>query len=1153
MKQFDKKQKIVFDIQDTNSIQQALHEYKKLLETGEAIDKSDIMGQFDVEFLVKTLDGARRLQVKDTQNIDLVKESLNMGQEGGSHNYPNLIKEDSEVYISEILFFAIALEYPELKDDIFAAAQAMVNISRYNNDGSDMWIDDMRVFGVEALYILAKVYPEYSYLLAQFLIPYWDDEHAVGYEEYLHRLVQNNGWTRDNIKAFIWCDNNYFRQAMNLENNLLGNFLKKNSAEYIYFKQEMQNRLTQQQILLAYEDEDNGSSPILQIYFSMMVSPKEWEEDINEGDDILEAFFINDTLENEALQFEEELLKVLEKPITTLSESEMKEKQFSQDVDDYYDNYKTGDALIEIIDLFSHLSEGEKICNYITIGEDKGVLDTLTTVDFIAFAKKYSQAVYNKTIYFTSYFRDNNEVREELDSIISNLTNELLSPKDDSEEEVLDNGMIVKTISYKKGIQPIILSKEEKKALQAKYLRILDVFYIILGREILSDNIFDLIANSNNDPIISQEEFYMRYGGRQKDESNEDFKRRFGKKIEDEVLKAFTNEYSSNLNKEELTKADQLHTYRNAISCSSWDSNHPGSYALATYLLYKDFMERIGDETTHMFNNFISEGATKVFAEHILNFLKKDEYYEDKDVISEKDKIQLKEYLTAPIPEITHDNAVMLLKQYSIKEDAILKIRVIVLACYWLAQMPLPSAIIPKRIWKLCVSLAPQKTIKIITEAYISKYDHIFEGLMDEIEHYERLEKIGMPKAQVLAFQMVVAQENLTRRENKFRRDYEVYLDMYDEIDAVVKGTSIFSGMDKKNALALDEGMYSIKEKQRVTFFRHLALHNSRFPFNQQEIFKHTIERLVKENLASLPKQILNLFSEEEVIFNESNYKLSKLLKDIPIYEDENTFIANFSSEATTYPNEIVMVLQECENRFHIVVKPIIEAFNFDNVTHLDEIPFYINIIVLEQSADTNLIKKLFKNKPNMQERVNKVTEYFMAYLDGEINFSEILEVFHQEIQKKSFEEKFSRGSGVAKISDFMGILPENKLERMIKLLLTHTTEAFNVLKDQIDISYLEHQVLKEKITFRDYLYELSDREIDDDTIMSWLLKKIIDIEIPMENIIKIVAEAASHYNIKEIIDLLATNKEFMQLLNNTSKAERRYILAQLNADSEEE
>ncbi|MCH1933121.1 hypothetical protein L9G16_23540, partial [Shewanella sp. A25] len=77
--------------------------------------------------------------------------ALSKGSDDISYLKDKLIKPDDEIYISEILFFALALQYPQLKDDIVATAELIVAYARYCNNTDVMWVDSMRLFGTEAL------------------------------------------------------------------------------------------------------------------------------------------------------------------------------------------------------------------------------------------------------------------------------------------------------------------------------------------------------------------------------------------------------------------------------------------------------------------------------------------------------------------------------------------------------------------------------------------------------------------------------------------------------------------------------------------------------------------------------------------------------------------------------------------------------------------------------------------------------------------------------------------------------------------------------------------------------------------------------------------------------------------------------------------
>ena len=123
MNQFDKHQIISIDIQDPQQIESALIQYQSMLNDGTAFNKQ----QFDVEFKQQTTQGLRRLQPSDAgSNLELLKSALNCGQEGGSHYYNREITDDREVYISEPILFAAALQYPQIRPAVVATAKAIV-------------------------------------------------------------------------------------------------------------------------------------------------------------------------------------------------------------------------------------------------------------------------------------------------------------------------------------------------------------------------------------------------------------------------------------------------------------------------------------------------------------------------------------------------------------------------------------------------------------------------------------------------------------------------------------------------------------------------------------------------------------------------------------------------------------------------------------------------------------------------------------------------------------------------------------------------------------------------------------------------------------------------------------------------------------------
>ncbi len=160
MSQFDKTLSISLKPQDPASIAQALQQYRQHLHDGSAFRLEGSL-LFNIEFVNEQ---QQPLSNDDAGgNRNLLVHALSAAR--AHHTFK---------YCTEAVLFAAALNFPELLDEIKATAEAMVAFSRSRNDFSDLFLDDYNVFGVEALYMLARQYPELSHYLAAFLVPYWD-------------------------------------------------------------------------------------------------------------------------------------------------------------------------------------------------------------------------------------------------------------------------------------------------------------------------------------------------------------------------------------------------------------------------------------------------------------------------------------------------------------------------------------------------------------------------------------------------------------------------------------------------------------------------------------------------------------------------------------------------------------------------------------------------------------------------------------------------------------------------------------------------------------------------------------------------------------------------------------------------------------------
>ncbi|EGU33286.1 hypothetical protein VII00023_21934 [Vibrio ichthyoenteri ATCC 700023] len=241
MSEFDKTVFISVDPHDPDSIASALREYRQRLVDGTAF-RLHMNTLFNIEFVDPS---GRALKVDDAgANRNLVNRVFNAYR-----------MHEKKKYVSEPVLFACALNFPQLQPELELTAQAMVDFSRSRNDYGDLMLSANNLFGIEALFLLAKVNPAHSFYLSSFVVPYWNTESWTVPFDMLMALVDELGWSRDLIKAYIWSDAENLRRHFYMDRDgyqhqtdLLSHFVA-HPEDYPWFKQQLIKRLSQQPLL----------------------------------------------------------------------------------------------------------------------------------------------------------------------------------------------------------------------------------------------------------------------------------------------------------------------------------------------------------------------------------------------------------------------------------------------------------------------------------------------------------------------------------------------------------------------------------------------------------------------------------------------------------------------------------------------------------------------------------------------------------------------------------------------------------------------------------------------------------------------------------------------------------------------------------------
>jgi len=384
MNQFDKQILIPLDPSNQDSLRAALGRYRELLDSGEAF-RQEMGLMLNVEFVAQQGDGQRRLQPADAGEMERLLAFAMTCVRGGM---PTRVGDADEIYFSEVILFAAALAHPQLKEEVVATAEAMVAFARRRNDTSDMWLDDCHLFGLEALYMLAVEHDECAWLLAGFFIPYWDTEHEGSHDKLMALLVQSCGWSRDLLKAYVYCDNPQVRRSFNHTDAHadLADYLQQHPQEYQWFCDQLSQRLLRRP-LLAYHDQSSldETHPVLGFFHSMRAQwpmtsdphhQERWQDEVNQQP------FMGQTLEEAALDLFQAIEAQARQPLVVVAEAHLEERD---------QGCLFGDQFGNALTFIGALEQGPQLRAYVQreLDDAEGIalLESLAAFDFGAIGR----------------------------------------------------------------------------------------------------------------------------------------------------------------------------------------------------------------------------------------------------------------------------------------------------------------------------------------------------------------------------------------------------------------------------------------------------------------------------------------------------------------------------------------------------------------------------------------------------------------------------------------------------------------------------------------------------------------------------------------------------------------------------------------------
>lgn len=807
---------ITVEIDNLESIKSGLLQYISLVATETALKDEEFYSTIDFKFVKED---------ESELTEDLIKEKLLID---ALNNYKGYAEGYCE---TEDIFFAIALQYEQLKDEIIEASKEIVNFARKKNDTSDLWCDEFHVLGLGVLYLVAHKYPEYSYLMGAYMIPYWDDEHAPYAQELIQNYCLDRGFTKEVFKIFAYCDNfsvranmfpaksyfNYETGKTEIDEKVVTvkQYFNENREIYEWFKNCLKKRFLEYDYIQRTESEYE-EHPIDQFYKSFLADG--WEDVSDEFNDI----FVYKEADLEASELEKEIINFIGKPLTT------------EPVDEYEElNYYHQGRAIEYWKEFitDYFDDGLNIWNYIENGGHRSILDNIKTMDSKEFVNIFEIKDYklSKVVFYNC--NKYSFVPDELERIAMDLFY-------DYHDE--DFNINIKTV-------------ETDKDGNSKLVRFVDFLYAIFDKDLLKSDFVHFITDTYE--LLDIEEFNKRYAldifehfinlskknssiflSVYKDELNELYEQLC--KIRNRDIDRCEEVIKTSLNLSE-TKEDTTNLTLNEI-VDKYDENNEPFIMIEhmAFYIYQDMLNNRSDKVTDLFCKYISNNlmhqVVNIFnneidsekntdlkkelieffnskpqippQELIMKLMKGGEKSLTKDELellhnlknSQKKSVDLEKTLSILLNKKTHDLSDYI--EYSIFSDdyfpkILQTIFLLSLAQYSsFNKLPIEGFDKLDKLLKTFIKLSPTDTINKISKVAIDKKEDGFRKKknfgksMNKSEFLERLIYLKINEVDIAAWEIFKALDN--RDKDDISRIVDILGDIDEEYEKTMFGSS---------------------------------------------------------------------------------------------------------------------------------------------------------------------------------------------------------------------------------------------------------------------------------------------------------------------------------------------------------------------------
>ncbi len=1072
---------------EKESFSRGLGLYRDLLENNLVTKDEVFFHQFNVVFL-------------DGNNEELKIDKLKSNTQKIIKDYLTLVPSNES--LNEVLFFAYALEIEGLKSEIIETLRVIIDYSRENNDTNKMWIGEDSVFGLGPIYLFAKVYKEYTYLLGAYLFPYWDDEHAPYATDLILDYTNDLGICRDSLKLLAYCDNQEIKRKifgekyiwdyksdsyiLNPEYKSIKEWFVDNKEEYEWFKEVLIERFKEYDFL-QYSDNDFEEHPIDTIYYSFF-----GESDVTEN---FSEFFIYNNCDIEAKELEEKIILTIGKPLVEVKEED----------DDENDYYYKGKAISNWKEFITEYF-GYHIWSYIENGGPREILDEIKGIkgkELIRITKEIESPLYSEIKYFVGGFET---VEEELESIVRDIFYDLHDE------------------NYNINVENIIFDSRSNYQL----VRFIDFLYNLFSKLPFHRSFVDYIVEEYQ--LLSLDEFEERYCVNLEEkffQNARDFferdKEAFGEELE-KLYKDF-----SRIREENPQKAlSILNDFREYDPYGFKKNSINSRYLLfRAYIFSKDIELSFEDLITKdikedLNNNFLDSLIEKIRIgtdkEDLVDFeeIKNIILFEPKmppqelmmklmkegiDKLNSEEKEMLmsirnqkspsKDELQGKIEKVLLSYADQGKKKYSLFDEADFRIDMQII--YLLSRAYYNSFNREKikgfdkaeMLFSIFLSISPIIFLNISSKLWRKKWEDFSDEIMGLIDFKDSLKQFKILDENFYTWHFEFAIRNS-------KKELESLIDLLGDIDEEAE-SSFFGSIDKKKREVAYKGLEKISVDMRIEIL---------------EKVKEKYERDTELNiilLDLLKEEIINLIeSEDDCQLLLNNYESASYNGPIVDFEGDLSYLSN---EKYVGKENLLKKLNDYRKNYHIFIEQKEDSYKIYG--HRELIGALLNKKEYEGYFPYKS-KVIITNDIGKVIRVEDVVEDIYNYFVGNKTFEEI------EKYQCIISEYIKRYNNKIDFANLLNKLDSNIFLRTIKFLEKGNNKNLDNIIEDVLIENIELFDEVQKIISEERLYN----------VVFELLKSIDEEEIEYINTRMSVVEAIQKQELSKKIKIIKRLKE---------------------------